>query len=658
MVPLHEVLPGLHGAEQQHGAVRSRRCGAFRGAAGPALQAMRRGAFQKALQKLAGCDEAPCRTLLGEMQLTGLQVTRHLDEAMRHFQAAADEGDPEAQYALGVLYANLLEDDPAELHKNEGLSVLYLYAASVAKHPGALMAMGYRHREGLAVPQSCSTAALNYIEVARQVAEVYSSGMPKAVELVRLGVEDDRHQMSFSKMAFVEIAASGDANVAAAVGKRYLLGVEGFPQDFARAKSFLRTAMGQRHPGAQGLLGYMYSLGLGVPKDLDVAYRFFKDAAAQDDPLGHNGLGFIFFQGTGTTIRQDLTMAFEHFNRSAHTGNADGMFNLASVYLTGSGTEQSFQKATQWYTQALDRGHTPAAYALAVMHLNGIGTVRNCKLAVDLLKRVCERGSWVTEKLREAQELHKQNRPDAAAWRFLSLAEAGHEVAQINAAQLFDSGQSSLLVNSSQPVAHALQEQRDGRFLGRAFAQRHYELSAEQGNAFSELRLGDYAYYGWGLRYSDQVAEEDFESNDTWQLSAQETDLDLSLAHYRRTATMRISGEWMQPFVARASFNLGYMYQFGVGVEQDLPLAQRFYGQSAEADPGAVQTPLAIMMAVLALQHFLAEVPELEAYVATVSADVRFHILLAHICAILILVVMRRIFAEARARAADGVQAT
>jgi hypothetical protein len=27
------------------------------------------------------------------------------------------------------------------------------------------------------------------------------------------------------------------------------------PQDFARAKSFLRTAMGQRHPQAQGLLG-------------------------------------------------------------------------------------------------------------------------------------------------------------------------------------------------------------------------------------------------------------------------------------------------------------------------------------------------------------------------------------------------------------------
>jgi len=30
---------------------------------------------------------------------------------------------------------------------------------------------------------------------------------------------------------------------------------EGFPQDFARAQSFLNTAVEQRHPGALGLLG-------------------------------------------------------------------------------------------------------------------------------------------------------------------------------------------------------------------------------------------------------------------------------------------------------------------------------------------------------------------------------------------------------------------
>jgi TPR repeat protein len=41
--------------------------------------------------------------------------------------------------------------------------------------------------------------------------------------------------------------------------------------------------------------------------------------------------------------------AAHHFNISAIGGSADGMFNLASVYLTGVGTEQSFQKAVLWY---------------------------------------------------------------------------------------------------------------------------------------------------------------------------------------------------------------------------------------------------------------------------------------------------------------------
>ena len=34
---------------------------------------------------------------------------------------------------------------------------------------------------------------------------------------------------------FVQIATSGDSTVAAAIGKRYLLGIEGFKQDFQKA---------------------------------------------------------------------------------------------------------------------------------------------------------------------------------------------------------------------------------------------------------------------------------------------------------------------------------------------------------------------------------------------------------------------------------------
>lgn len=112
---------------------------------------------------------------------------------------------------------------------------------------------------------------------------------------------------------FVQIATSGDSTVAAAIGKRYLLGIEGFKQDFQKApdakqdakgskawqwhemkmsieivgqsyrvsslfcqafscsnslmslfhqaKQYLNLAAERHHPGALALLGYIYCLG-------------------------------------------------------------------------------------------------------------------------------------------------------------------------------------------------------------------------------------------------------------------------------------------------------------------------------------------------------------------------------------------------------------
>merc|ERR1712190_617091 len=311
---------------------------------------------------------------------------------------------------------------------------------------------------------------------------------------------------------FVQLATSGDTTVAAAIGKRYLLGIEGFRQDYHKAKHYLRLAASRNHPGALALLGYMHCLGLGTPQNLDTAYSYFVSAATQNDPLGHNGLGFIYFRGTSAQARS-LRLAFKHFNESAFGGSSDGMFNLASMYLTGTGTEQSFQKAVLYYTQALDRGHTPAAYSLAVMHLNGIGTVRDCDIAVNLLKKVCERGDWVSSKLVDAYE-HGDRLPDRTALLFLKLAEAGHEVAQMNAAHLFDSGQSTLLYSGETDADQG--PNAEMRHHSRTLAQRFYEISAEQGGASSELRLGDYAYYGWGTSatFKEDDAMPDTDSDD------------------------------------------------------------------------------------------------------------------------------------------------
>jgi len=608
-------------------------------------------------------EAAACRTALAEMYLVGAGVQRNLTEALQLLQQSADEGEPDAQFNLGMLYASSQPGD--ELHRSEAMAVLHLYAASSGGHPGALMAMGYRHLHGYGVPQACSTAALNYIDVAKQIAGVYSSGMPQAVELIRLNLhQKDRKVITSSELnLFVQIATSGDSTVAAAIGKRYLLGIEGFRQDYQKAKHYLRMAGNRQHAGALALLGYMHCLGLGMPQNLDTAYAYFVTAATHNDPLGHNGLGFIYFKGTNALAR-NWRLAFKHFNESAFGGSSDGMFNLASMYLTGVGTDQSFQKAVLYYTQALDRGHTPAAYSLAVMHLNGIGTVRDCDIAVNLLKKVCERGNWVSSKLVAAYEFGDDH-PDKAALLFLKLAEAGHEVGQMNAAHLFDAGQSSLLTRDV-PGNNAGDIEDDLRSQGRNFAQRFYELSAEQGSASSELRLGDYAYYGWGTSASfsesfgpssrseeppqlKSAEEEDWDdfhlpdiyTNDQVDLHAQPVDYEASLARYRKTAEMTVTGEWMQSFVARASFNLGFMHQFGIGIHQDMHMAKQHYFRCREVDPSGLHMPVTMALAALATHAMFLRVPNRDQLMDRLLVDNRVHLVFMHLLAVIFMVALR-----------------
>ena len=97
---------------------------------------------------------------------------------------------------------------------------------------------------------------------------------------------------------------------------------------------------------------------------------------------------------------------------------------------------------------------------------------------------------------------------------------------------LFIFAEESDLFNVNETMVRALQ------YLGRA---------ASQGFAPARVRLGDYHYYGWG------------------------TDVDFgSAASHYRTASDQLHS-------AQAMFNLGYMYEQGLGMKQDIHLAKRYY---------------------------------------------------------------------------------
>lgn len=482
----------------------------------------------------------------------------------RKISEFASSGNPDAQYLNALLLSNRFDNVTEYTSETFPVSVLHMYAASTASHSGALMSMGYRHLKGYGVPKRCETAALNYLEVAKPVANIYATSVPRAVELVRLGIEKDKRSLSISEISLFTEVANVNFEIALAVGKRYLLGTDGFPQDYALARKFLTLAASDEKTSAPALAltGYLYALGLGVPLDMDKAESFFEQSL--EDGMGMNGLGFIRFK------QERFSEAFALFNQSATAGSPDGMFNLASLFLTGTGTQQNFQKAFMFYTEALRRGHTPAGYSLAVMHLNGIGTVRDCGMAVSLLKEVAERGEYVSALLRSAYALVEKGETEYAALQFLKLAEAGHQVSQENLAHLIDSGQAMAFLY--------ITERRK-----KISSQRFFEMAAEQGSVKSALKLGDLAFYGGGLKADFDESNEDEEVNIIHH-EVFDPDYQSAFQWYAKARDQgtRVSGlvgptSWISILVATAEFNLAYMYHWGLGVRKNLVDAAKHY---------------------------------------------------------------------------------
>ncbi|KAF4753284.1 Sel-1 suppressor of lin-12-like, partial [Perkinsus olseni] len=507
-----------------------------------------------------------------------------------------------------------------------------------------------------------------------------------AVELVRLNLQGvlagetgTKKGLSPNEISlFKQLAYGGDVNIASAVGKRYLLGVEGFQQSYSEAKKFLELGASQSHGQSQALLGYMYCLGLGVEADVGRARAFFSAAADQGDALGLNGLGYLNFEA------REYDDAFSNFNKSAIKGSADGMFNLASLYLTGTGTVQSFPTAFMWYAQALERGHTPAAYALAIMHLNGVGKLyMDCQMAVKLLKEVVERGDWVTDTL-DAAYAQKAVDSRASALSFLQLAEAGHEVSQSNLAHLLDRDHIKLFPSDASEKYDSPDQDGHGVFSpkteslslirllspleipnasGRVLAQRFYEMSADQGSPSSELRLGDFAYYGWGIgveladtmKESETLTElRDDEREVTKRLQTAEIryykqespDYASALSHYKRTADTQVIAEWMQPFIGQARFDVGFMYQWGLGgVPMDLSLAAKHYEKCLEVHPSSGGTVVSIMRVVLKLQEWYLSLPARGELTISLIADRRLRLIAICGVALTLLVLIRGKFA-------------
>jgi SEL1 protein len=216
---------------------------------------------------------------------------------------------------------------------------------------------------------------------------------------------------------------------------------------------------------------------------------------------------------------------------------------LLLLLLDGLGVAKDFDKARKYWTLAANQENSQGQYHLAKMYHHGIGNVHSCATAVKLYKAVAEKGDWGNA-LTQALEYFHNDESDKAILLYEKLAHRGFEMAQHNAAWMYDSNKQSnaLARNDTERYANALY---------------YYRRAAEQGNSNAHLKLGDYYYYGHG---------------------GVTVDFEKAASYYRFASGMKNS---------QATFNIGLLHQFGQGVPQDLHLAKRYYDMSLEDNPDA-----------------------------------------------------------------------
>ena len=390
--------------------------------------------------------------------------------SVSEIRAAAEEGNEEAQFNLGIMY-DFGEGVPADDRK----AVYWYRLAAEQGHAGAQFFLGTMYDFGEGVPA------------------------------------DDREAVHWYRLA----AEQGHADAQFYLGAMYDFG-EGVPADDREAVHWYRLAAEQGHADAQFYLGASYKEGAGVSRDVREAARWYLLAAKQGNADAQYNLGDMYDSGEG--VPRDMREAVRWFRLAAGQGDSDAQYRLGVIFDGGNGVLRDVQEAVHWYGLAAEQGHAGAQYSLGNLYDSGGELPRDPGKAVRWFRLSAEQDNDKAQFRLGFSYYEGKGVPqdflEAARWLRLA-AERGHPEAQLQLGYMHEFGE-GMVPNPQEAVRMyrlaAEQGNPSGQFNlgnkyldGEAVSQDHQEaalwhrLAAEQGHSKAQLTLGIMYVRGWGV---------------------------------------------------------------------------------------------------------------------------------------------------------------
>lgn len=328
--------------------------------------------------------------------------------ALTFFLRAANKGDYNAQYSLGVMY---LEGKGVAINYAKALD--WFLKSAEQGHMYAQNQIGQMYYSGSGVIKNIDTAIKWISQSAQQGYDVaqYNLGyiyhefydMDKAFPWFEKAANQGNSSAQYELGNYYYIkedyaktikwytlsANQGHLYSQMELGRMYLKGI-GVSQDYSRAYEWLSKAADQGEPEAQVGLGYMYLRGDGIQKDYLKAHEWFRKSADQGNSQAAEALGIMYYRGIGVNKNYDL--AFEWLSKGTEgILSLDAMYYLALMYYNGQGVKQDYIKAAEWYTKAAELWDAKSQCRLAQMYYDGKGVQQDYNTAIEWMTKAADK---------------------------------------------------------------------------------------------------------------------------------------------------------------------------------------------------------------------------------------------------------------------------
>ncbi|CAK7237741.1 ERAD-associated protein [Sporothrix bragantina] len=568
------------------------------------------GLLEEASQRFGHPD---AHYLLAEMNFFGNYThPRNFPAAFDYYLTLADSnGNSSAMYMVGLFYSTGIG---GAVEPDQARALLYYTFAALRGHTRAEMTVAARHHAGIGTPRSCDEAVKYYKRVADKAIAWYRSGPPggmgwvqqpyriadevggvygEGASAVSSGINALRAQPHSDAYASIEdiieyldlMAQKGDFKAALNVGRIYYEGQRGLDRDMTMARKYFvmvaskfwkkdgrtvdsaKVGLDKTAGKAAGYLGRIHMRGDGLDEpNYDRARSWFELGITQSDAQSQYYMGLMLTHGYGGGPK-NIAKATELFRAAADQDYAPAQVEMGVLHLD-QGQPTDLQAANDYFELAARYGNIESYYYLAEMIHHGVGRDKACAPALAYYKLVAEKADPLVSSWTEANQAYEAGDYELALLEYLGAAEQGYEKAQNNIGYLLDPQQSSLQrssLASSSTLLSALTKASSyfslSSLLGSSSASTaksglldnpslglvHFTRSSRQNNVDALVKMGDYYLYGIGTQPSIDKAVQCYTGASEYHQSAQ------------------------------ALYNLGWMHENGVGLDQDFHLAKRYY---------------------------------------------------------------------------------